>query len=227
MTLAVDNHSLAVDSHSLAVDNHSLAVDRYPQNQKNLALQEVAVDRWRLPELSFLVWDSTCRQQGAGCRQLLLSQQFHSSVKVKSVDSVALWERVRVLLTPLEEFRQYLSTVTRCLSTDEGRMSADEVYLSTATEFYGILGSGSRILVDKTACVDSPEVAVDRWRLPELSLLSKCHVYLKKQNKIKAKKPKAMVATWSNSELSSSGVEVEESKKENYGLMIIEDESPE
>ncbi|MQL84575.1 hypothetical protein Taro_017088 [Colocasia esculenta] len=55
-----------------------------------------------------------------------------------------------VLLTPLEEFKQYLSTVIRWLSTDEGRLSTNEVYLSISTEISEILGFGSRIPVDNT-----------------------------------------------------------------------------
>ncbi|MQL76682.1 hypothetical protein Taro_009078 [Colocasia esculenta] len=40
----------------------------------------------------------------------------------------------RFLLTPLEEFKQQLSSkVIRWLSIDEGHLSTDEVYLSTYT----------------------------------------------------------------------------------------------
>ncbi|MQL98109.1 hypothetical protein Taro_030800 [Colocasia esculenta] len=55
---------------------------------------------------------------------------------------------------------------------------------------------------------------------------SECPVFLKRQKKAKNRKSKAMVAIWSDSNLSSSEVEeVKESKKEECTLMAIEDES--
>ncbi|MQL80498.1 hypothetical protein Taro_012940 [Colocasia esculenta] len=55
-----------------------------------------------------------------------------------------------------------------------------------------------------------------------------CPVFLKKHNKVKAKKPKAMVATWSDSDESSSIVEVVQEKQDVVcGLMALEEETPE
>ncbi|MQM15753.1 hypothetical protein Taro_048704 [Colocasia esculenta] len=104
---------------------------------------------------------SSRRTQGEELRKVQEQRENLAEVCVGKFSSVALPERapLRVLLTPLEEFKQYLSTVIRWFPTDEGRLSTDEVYLSTSTEFSGILGSGSRISVDKQV------LAVDRCDL--------------------------------------------------------------